>query len=115
MDDLALSRTQREGTWITVGWSGDIDMSNAAAIERASLAVVDNQDDGLTIDLSDVDYIDSAGIRSIVQIWRLLGERQQRLQMILPPDSLLRRGLEIGGITSFVANFPTLEDARASR
>lgn len=110
-----LADSARDGGWVTVRWRGDIDMANATDLERRSLDLVENSDHGVSVDLSSVEYIDSAGIRVLVEMWRLLSERQQRLQIILPEHSVLRRGLEIGGITRMIATFSDEAAARDAR
>ena len=110
-----LRHSERDGRWLIVQWEGDVDMANASTLEQHTLALVENTDEGVTIDLSYVDYIDSAGIRSLVGIRRLLEERQQRLTMIVPEGSLLNKALQVGGITALIPTYTGPEEARAAR
>ena len=68
----------RDGDWLVAAWHGEIDMTNAEALEEHTLGYVRNTDAGLTVDLTGVSYLDSAGIRSLVAIRLLLADRQQR-------------------------------------
>jgi len=106
---------RREHSWVTVQWHGDVDMANAKPLRHQTLEAVTNSDLGLIIDLTDVEYIDSAGIRTLIEIRRLLEERQQRLLMVLPDDALIRKGLHIGGVTAVIPTYPSHEAALAAR
>jgi anti-anti-sigma factor len=108
------TRSARDGSWVGVAWSGEIDMTNAPAFESDTLSVMRNTDAGLTIDLTDVGYIDSAGIRSLLSIRRLLAERQQRLLLVLPETSLLNRALEVAGVPALVPIHRSPAAARAA-
>jgi anti-sigma B factor antagonist len=107
--------TVRDEGWVTASWSGDVDMSNAVSLEQAALGEMLNSDKGLTVDLELVTYIDSAGIRSLLKMRRLLEDRQQRLLLVLPSGSVLRKALEIGGVLAVIPGFPTVESARNHR
>jgi anti-anti-sigma factor len=103
---------QREGDWLIVGWPAEIDMANAEPLQDDTLDGVRNTDRGIVVDLTDVTYIDSAGIRSLIAIKRLLAARQQQFQVVVPEASLLNRVLAISGVPSLVPLYPSIEDAR---
>lgn len=101
----------RDGSWVTATWDGDVDMSNAAGLEQVALNAMFNSDNGLTIDLGLVTYIDSAGIRSLLNMRRMLEDRQQRLLLVVPSNSVLRKALEIGGVIAVIPVYSTMESA----
>lgn len=105
----------REGDWLLIFWHGEVDMLNAATLEQQAVSTLLNADAGLVIDLSAVDYIDSVGIRVLLTIRRLLVERQQRLFLVLPEDSVLNRALEIGGVPAMIDVCRSLSAARDRR
>jgi anti-anti-sigma factor len=107
----AAAGIHRDGRWVNATWEGDIDMSNATGLEQAALGEMLNSDDGLTIDLGLVTYIDSAGIRSLLNMRRLLEDRQQRLLLVVPSNSVLRKALEIGGVLAVIPVYSTMESA----
>jgi anti-anti-sigma factor len=86
---------------------GEIDLSNADVIGRWVLDHVSNEDLGLVIDLSEVQYVDSAGIAVMFDLSRRLGEHQQSLTLVVPEGSVIRRSLELGGL------LPSIETMRA--
>jgi anti-anti-sigma factor len=102
----------RDGHWVTAAWTGDVDMANATGLEEGALGGMLNSDNGLTIDLGLVTYIDSAGIRSLLNMRRLLEDRQQRLILVVPSGSVLRKALEIGGVLAVIPAYSTVGSAR---
>lgn len=105
----------REGDWLLVTWRGEVDMLNAATLEQKAVSALLNADSGLVIDLSGVDYIDSAGIRVLLTIRRLLDDRQQRLLLVIPEDSVLNKALEVAGVPSIINVCRSLPEARNRR
>jgi anti-anti-sigma factor len=77
--------------------TGEIDLSNAAMVRRAILESIPNRDVGLVVDLTRVRYLDSAGIAMLFGLARRLAEHNQRLTMVVPSDSLVRRSLQVSG------------------
>jgi stage II sporulation protein AA (anti-sigma F factor antagonist) len=77
---------------------GEIDISNAAHLARALKESVSNLDHELMLDLSHVTYVDSAGIRVMFDLSRRLKDHQQRLVLVVPEGSGVRRSLALGGL-----------------
>ena len=92
-----LRRETREGNPAILIY-GEIDISNAAHLARALKESVSNLDHELAIDLSNVTYVDSAGIRVMFDLSRRLRDHQQRLVLIVPEGSGVRRSLALGGL-----------------
>ena len=93
-DELRLDRV--EGTPIAQ-LAGEIDLSNAAIIKRSIADSVANRDLTLVLDLSDVTYLDSAGIAMLFDLSRRLAQRLQQLILVVPESSLLQRSLDVSG------------------
>jgi anti-anti-sigma factor len=89
---------------------GEIDLANADTIGAAIFDMLSNQELDFVVDLSDVRYIDSAGIRMLFELSRLLEEHRQRLVIVVPRGSLVRRSLEVGGLLVSVTIAETLGD-----
>jgi len=51
--------------------NGDIDMATTDELERAAVSAINAGNPSLTIDLSDVDFCDSAGINTFVRIKKM--------------------------------------------
>jgi len=94
--------------------SGEIDLSNAAQITRAVVGRVPNEAVGLVIDLSDVAYLDSAGVRMLAELERRLGWRSQAFRVVAPEGSRTRKVLSIAGLDGLLVLETSVESASAS-
>jgi anti-anti-sigma factor len=99
---------------VVASLSGEIDLSNAAEITDALLRGVPNEALGLVIDLSEVSYIDSAGVRMLAELDHRLGWRAQTLRVVAPEESRSRRVLEIAGLERVLSLDTSVEAARTS-
>jgi len=99
---------------VVAGLSGEIDLSNAAEITDALLRGVPNEALGLVIDLSEVSYLDSAGVRMLAELDHRLGWRAQMLRIVAPEASRSRRVLEIAGLERVLSLDITVEAARTN-
>ena len=97
---------------VVAGLSGEIDLSNAAEITDALLRGVPNEALGLVIDLSEVSYLDSAGVRMLAELDHRLGWRAQVLRIVASEASRSRRVLEIAGLERVLSMNFTVEAAR---
>jgi anti-anti-sigma factor len=86
---------------------GDIDSSNVASV----IVPLGRQAEGkrLVLDLSDVRYIDSAGIAAIEAL-----RSSVELSLVVPGPSTIRRALQIVGFDQIVPVFERIEDIEAS-
>lgn len=105
----------REGDWLVAPWHGDVDMTNAGPLEQKAVSNLLNTDSGLTIDLTNVDYIDSAGIRVLLSLRRKLEERQQKILLVIPQTSVLNKALEVGGVPAVIPICRSIAAAREQR
>lgn len=87
-------------TWPVARLVGEVDLSNVQAMHARLEGVVSNRARGLVVDLSQVTYLDSTGLRLLFRLARQLGDRQQVLRLVLPEGSPIDRVLAIGGIAS---------------
>jgi len=99
---------------VVAGISGEIDLSNATEITDSLLDGVPNEALGLVIDLSEVSYLDSAGVRMLAELDHRLGWRAQVLRVVAPEASRSRRVLEIAGLERVLSIDFTVEAARTS-
>jgi anti-anti-sigma factor len=77
--------------------SGEIDMSNAEDMGATVVGATPNEVCGAVLDLSDVEYLDSAGIYVIFGMRASLQARGQMLIMVIPPDSPVHDALRLSG------------------
>jgi anti-anti-sigma factor len=93
---------------------GEIDLSNATEITDALLGGVPNEALGLVIDLSEVSYLDSAGVRMLAELDHRLGWRAQALRVVAPETSRSRRVLVIAGLERVLSLETSVDAARTS-
>ena len=94
--------------------TGEIDLSNATEITDALLGGVPNEALGLVIDLSNVSYLDSAGVRMLAELDHRLGWRAQILRVVAPESSRSRRVLVIAGLERVLSMVTSVDAARTS-
>jgi anti-sigma B factor antagonist len=81
------------GTTVAACVSGDIDAANAAELYEALETSVTQTTDVLAVDLSALTYLDSAGIHMLYRIARELEDRGARLELVVPPGSVVEETL----------------------
>jgi anti-anti-sigma factor len=95
-----------------IGWlNGEVDGSNANELGRALLERLPTSAHGMVLEMSGVNYLDSAGVELIFQLARRLRDRRQRLRLIVPDGSPLRRVLAICDVSTVAPLDESLEDS----
>jgi len=77
--------------------SGEVDMSNAEDMGATVIAATPSEARGVVLDLSRVDYVDSAGIYVIFGMRTSLQARGQTLILVIPADSPVHDTLRLAG------------------
>ncbi|MBV8999714.1 MAG: STAS domain-containing protein [Solirubrobacterales bacterium] len=77
--------------------SGEVDMSNAEEMGATVIGATPTDASGVVLDLSSVDYLDSAGIYVIFGMRSRLQARGQALMLVIPPKSPVRDALRLAG------------------
>jgi anti-anti-sigma factor len=93
--------------------TGEIDLSNADGIEGAIAEATPNHVLALILDVSALDYLDSAGIHLIYRLREKLRARGQTLRLVIPPDSPANDALRLAGVSRNVETVETLDAAMA--
>jgi anti-anti-sigma factor len=94
--------------------SGEIDLANARAIGSLIAGAVSNDAVGVVLDLSDTSYLDSSGVHLIFDLAERLSGRQQRLALVVPEGSRIRRVLDLVNVQAAVPVELTAEAAAAA-
>ena len=74
---------------------GEIDRSNAAEIGSAVAGRISNDALGLVLDLTDVEYLDSAALHTIFDLRTRLKDRGQQLRLVVPHGATIAQAVEI--------------------
>ena len=90
---------------------GEIDMSNATYVREQLMASMPNEAGVLVLDISGCRYLDSAAIAVLFDLSRRLGQRRQELRIAMPPDSPLKRVLELTEVRTAAPIYDSLEAA----
>ena len=86
-DDIAGARVVRV--------IGEIDLSNTDWVREQISAALPNEVQGVVVDLSGTTYLDSSGIAMLFRLAEGLRYRRQTLRLVVPPDSPIRKVLEL--------------------
>jgi len=111
---LADLSVEQEGSVVVARLAGDVDMSNATDVGTALDRTVTNDKLALVIDLTDVDYFDSAGIHLLFDLRERLRVRGLALRLVVPEGSDARGSLELAGVLGTIDVDRELDTALAS-
>jgi anti-sigma B factor antagonist len=100
---MADVRIEREDKTVVAVLKGEVDMSNAASVRLQIAESVTPDDDALLVDLSELSFIDSAGLHSLIELGSVLDERRQLLLLCVPHGSTIERAIEIIGLPRAVS------------
>lgn len=105
MTDAKVETSTEDGS-MRITLSGEIDLANAAVVEDEIRAAVSNQPTTVSVDLTDLTYMDSAGIRILFVLASRLQALRSVLELIVPLDSPTRRIVELSGFESLATLRP---------
>lgn len=105
--DLQLSL--RDGA-VIARLTGEIDMSNAGELREAITDYTPNDSVGVVLDLTWVDYVDSAGIHMLYRLGESLRQRGLALRIVIPPDSVASDALRLAGIKRHADEVPGVDE-----
>jgi len=100
-----------EGGLVRIAVGGEVDLANATAVEEQIVAAITNQVTCVSVDLGEVEYIDSAGLRIFFSLVPRLAALQIALELVAPVGSPSRRVVEVSGLASLVPLQPSLDGA----
>jgi anti-sigma B factor antagonist len=103
MSDLATFRVIERGSVVRAAVTGEIDMSNAADLGAAIVDEIPNDAAGMVLSLDEVTFIDSSGIRLLLGLVGRFRWRGQRLAIVAPAGSKVRRVIELAGAADALA------------
>jgi anti-anti-sigma factor len=89
---------EREAPVAVAELEGEVDASNAEQVGGEIAGLVSNAPTGLLLDLSRIRYLDSAGVRMLLDLAQKLKERRQDLFLVVPELTPVRRLLTVAGI-----------------
>jgi anti-anti-sigma factor len=102
---------QLDGGVLVVSVVGELDQATVPALERALGEVIENDAQGLVIDLSDCGFIDSRGLGALVSARERMLGTDGRGFGVCCPDAQVRRLLEITGLDKAMGVAATRDEA----
>jgi anti-sigma B factor antagonist len=93
--------------------TGEVDLSNSRQICDAIREATPNTALGVVVDLTHVDYLDSAGIHLIYRLRENLRARGQKLMLAIPADSPVQDSLRLAGVTQHLPIAASVDAALA--
>jgi anti-anti-sigma factor len=109
--NLADLDTRFEGGVLVARIRGEIDMSNSAEIGSAIAGRISNEALGLVLDLSDVEYLDSAALHMIFDLRARLRDRGQRVRLVVPPGATIEQAIEIMNVPGTIGVSESMDAA----
>ena len=101
MEDELKIRTSRDGTTATVAAAGEIDLSTVDELRSAVTGAADDVQE-LLLDLTGIEFIDSAGLGGLLELRSTLRSRNVTLE-INADDGPVRQAMEITGLSELLA------------
>jgi anti-sigma B factor antagonist len=91
--------------------SGEVDLSNADGVESAIAEATPNRAVALILDVSALDYLDSAGVHLVFKLREKLRARGQTMRLVIPAESPVNDALRLAGVSQQVETAQTLAAA----
>ncbi len=111
MSTSAEVAVERHGATVVARLSGEIDMTNCSYVAEELTRSVPNEVTALVVDLSSTRYLDSAAIEVLFDLSRRLRRRRQELRIVLPPESPLKRVIELTEVRTAAPVHESLDTA----
>jgi anti-anti-sigma factor len=108
---MADVRFEREDGIVIAVLTGEVDMSNATLVRQQIAGSVTSDDDAVVVDLSELSFMDSAGIHAVVELGTVLDERRQQLLLCVAHGSSMERAIEIIGLPHAVSVHSSRDEA----
>ncbi len=102
MTDATMTVDHDSADTVRIALAGEIDMDNARQVEQTIIGAISNQLTAVTIDLSGLAYIDSAGIRVLFTLANRLAILQIALRLVVPERSPVRKVIDLSGLAAAV-------------
>lgn len=103
--ELVRWSVSRAGDEVTVALVGEIDISNEAALDVALAEVVGLKPGRIAIDLAGVSYLDSSGVRCLLNVAKHAAAAGSEV-VVRRPVGIVLRVLEICGVDALLLRGP---------
>jgi anti-anti-sigma factor len=111
MTSLEQVQLEQRGDFVVAHVSGEVDLSNATAVTTRLIEATPNSAAALVLDLSGTRYLDSSGVRMLFELAHRLRNRGQKLELVVPDDSNVKRVLLMTEVERVVPMSTSVEAA----
>ena len=108
---LRITVEQPSAGLIVVSPAGELDLSNGDTFEEAISDARTKKPETLVLDLTGLTFMDSSGLRILLDAWNEAQLADRRLMLVVPTDGLVRRVLQISGCDGVLPIVDQLADA----
>jgi anti-anti-sigma factor len=109
---MNIKSTVEKDKCLQVKLTGNLDLAGVEAVEM-DFVKLQAEGKNLLIDLTEVDFIASMGIRMLLTGAKQLSRRDLKLVLAVP-NECVKEALEITNISSIISCFDTIEEAEKS-
>ena len=100
MDELKVTLERLESS-VVLRAVGPVDSTTAASLQEPLLQAVESSSGAVQLDLAQVSYLSSAGMRVLLLAAKALQKRGERLRLVNVPQQI-HSLLNLAGFTSFI-------------
>jgi len=107
-------RTKKDRSAMVVSLKGRLDALSSPEFEKELSTLIADGEKDFIIDFNELDYISSAGLRSILTTIRGLKEKDGKLLLCSLKD-IVKEVFEISGLSTIIPIYDSVESALAER
>jgi anti-sigma B factor antagonist len=92
---------------------GELDLENSPQLRNSLQSAIEDGTNGVLVDLTDCEFIDSTGLAVLVAAWRAIeeGNRARKSLVLCCPDEQVGRLLKLTGLDETIAILPGRDEA----
>jgi anti-sigma B factor antagonist len=90
--------------------AGELDVAEVQRLEHAVDEAIAASEGAFAIDLTELEFLDSSGIRVLLRARALLGREDRSLLLVCPPGAVLR-ALELTGVSDLFMTYASRDEA----
>lgn len=106
---MLIACEERSGGFV-VSLSGRLDTLTAAELDKAGKSLLEEGRLNVVLDLDDLEYVSSAGLRSILALAKSLKAKGGKL-VLCNVKGMVEEVLSMSGFDSFLSSYPDLDGA----
>lgn len=93
--------------------AGELDIAEVPRLEHALDGAIADSAGAFVVDLTELEFLDSSGIRLLLRARALLGREDRSLALVCPHGPV-RKAIELTGVSDLFAIYATPDDAAAA-